>query len=342
MDYANATKNDIHMAVGQVFELLKNDTGMENPFRKIEKLSTETEGHEAYELDEIKVILQKCDSFLRPLFLVGFFTGLRLGDICTLRKDEIDFESRFIRRIQGKTGVLVSIPMSQPLYQYLSHSATLSDGEYLFPELCRQVKENSKGMICNRVKKFLNEEIGIVTQKTVEGRARKINLKGIHSLRHTFCSIAGMAGIPLPVVQSIVGHMTEKMTEYYSRHIDDETKARYMTFFGNHISMITSGNGDSASLPDMGHGLFILPDHNIKKEKSLDSLLMEKISLLSESQKKDLLEKLEDPSFLEDEKSHVSVISEPPQKAENKLNPLMVYGGRLASVLGMLFKKNPA
>ena len=59
-------------------------------------------------------------------------------------------------------------------------------------------------------------------------------MKDLHSCRHTFCCYAGLAGIPLAVVQSIVGHMTPAMTAHCSAHASMEDKRRGMerlTFF---------------------------------------------------------------------------------------------------------------
>ena len=53
-------------------------------------------------------------------------------------------------------------------------------------------------------------------------------MKDLHSCRHTFCYYAGLAGIPLAVVQSIVGHMTPSMTAHYSDHATTEDKRRGM------------------------------------------------------------------------------------------------------------------
>jgi hypothetical protein len=53
-------------------------------------------------------------------------------------------------------------------------------------------------------------------------------VKDLHSCRHTFCYYAGIAGIPLAVVQSIVGHMSPEMTKYYSAHATLEDKRRGM------------------------------------------------------------------------------------------------------------------
>ena len=56
----------------------------------------------------------------------------------------------------------------------------------------------------------------------------RFSMKDLHSCRHTFCYFAGLAGIPLTVVQSIVGHMSPEMTKHYSAHATLEDKRRGM------------------------------------------------------------------------------------------------------------------
>ena len=85
---------------------------------------------------------------------------------------------------------------------------------------------NSTG-VSYRIKQFL-EGLGIQTTRKPEGRTRAISVKDLHSCRHTFCYYAGLAGIPLSVVQSIVGHMSPEMTKHYSDHATTEDKRRGM------------------------------------------------------------------------------------------------------------------
>ena len=85
---------------------------------------------------------------------------------------------------------------------------------------------NSTG-VSYRIKQFL-EGLGIQTTRKPEDRTRAVSVKDLHSCRHTFCYYAGLAGIPLAVVQSIVGHMTPAMTEHYSAHASMEDKRRGM------------------------------------------------------------------------------------------------------------------
>ena len=61
----------------------------------------------------------------------------------------------------------------------------------------------------------------IEMQIRVEGRKRLATEASFHSLRHTFVSLAANAGVPLAVVQSIVGHTSTVMTRhYYHENVD--------------------------------------------------------------------------------------------------------------------------
>ena len=57
--------------------------------------------------------------------------------------------------------------------------------------------------------------------KKFEGRHRRTPEATFHSLRHTFVSFAANAGVPLHIVQSIVGHESTAMTQhYYHENLD--------------------------------------------------------------------------------------------------------------------------
>jgi len=82
---------------------------------------------------------------------------------------------------------------------------------------------NHQNVLNSRVLGYLHS-LGIKTQREVPGRKRKQSVKDFHSLRHCFCYYAGMRGVPLPVVQSIVGHLTQSMTRHYQSHADKQAR----------------------------------------------------------------------------------------------------------------------
>ena len=221
------TVNFYQVTCAEVFNLLKEDAGLQsNPFAGILKMDVTDETREAFTPEELKLIYDNLDNFTRPLFMMAVWTGLREGDICTLQWRDVDLDRRLIIRKTRKTGVKVKIPISNQLYDLIISMPCTEDSEYVFPEHARMYLSNSDG-VSYRVKKYL-EGLGIQTTRIPEGRTRAISVKDLHSCRHTFCYYAGLAGIPISVVQSIVGHMTPAMTEHYSDHATTADKRRGM------------------------------------------------------------------------------------------------------------------
>ena len=205
------------------FAVLLKQCGLtENPFEDILPVVEDSETREAFSEQELEKILTEAPDFIRNIFVVGFFTAFREGDISTLRWDEVLWEQGIIRRKLLKTGVIVEVPIMPPLAKFLQ-SQVGNGSEFVLPEHAAMYSSNPSG-ISYRVKKFLEEELHIVTTKKVPGRSRAVSIKDVHSLRHTFCYFAGVAGIPLVVVQNIVGHMTPEMTAHYTAHADRKTK----------------------------------------------------------------------------------------------------------------------
>ena len=223
-----------------VFSVLSRDANMlENPFADIAPAAETKEPREAFTEDELELILKEAPPFIRSIFVVGFFTAFREEDIATLKWSDVRFDEGIIRRklikTQHSSGAIVEVPIMPPLRDFLM-SQKGNDPVYVLPEHAKMYHDNPTG-ISYRVKKFL-EGLGIQTTKRVAGRTRAISVRDVHSLRHTFCYFAGVAGIPLVVVQSIVGHMTKEMTEHYTAHADIKTKREKMAMLPN-LSALT-------------------------------------------------------------------------------------------------------
>lgn len=193
-------------------------------------------------------------------------TALREGDICTLKWSEIDFENRVIRRSKmRKTGKGVDIPIMPQLYQYLqtlwqNREPKSKFAEYVLPEHAKMYLNNRSG-VPYRIKKFLEEKCGIVTTEKRPDRTRAVSIKDLHSCRHTFCYYAGLNGVPLNVVQSIVGHMTPEMTKHYSNHASLEVKREKMQLLPDFMQMTGNSEplGNCSQDPEILHLLQQIP-----------------------------------------------------------------------------------
>lgn len=201
---------------------------LENPFAHIEKMRQAPVSREIFNEQEIATLLAQTQHPLYPLIILGFYTGLRRGDIVRLSQAQLDWNNHFIRLDQHKTRHAVAIPMLPPVIRFLSPRRHLPGP--LFPELL-DAYQNQNEKLSSDFKSLL-QSIGIAdTTVAVPGRARKQSVKDVHSLRHTFAYVAGKYGVPFHVVQSILGHMTPAMTRHYMAHANDADKRAAMALF---------------------------------------------------------------------------------------------------------------
>ena len=277
------TINTYLMTLSEVFQLLEHDAGIiENPFSGIPKMPKEAETREAFTEEELKLIGENLEDFTRPLFTIAIATALREGDICTLLWAEVDFKNAMIlRQRMRKTGHPVEIPIMPPLMDYLHQLNAASKkrpedefSKYVLPEHAKMYLTNSSG-VSYRIKQFLEDTCKIKTTRIPEGRSRAVSVKDLHSCRHTFCYYAGLHGIPLPIVQSIVGHMTPEMTAHYSAHASREMKREKMAqmpaLLKTSAKHLLSGNVGSENSESARNELKRLAD--ILPEKIIKDLL---------------------------------------------------------------------
>jgi len=195
----------------------------DNPFAEIAKRRLQTHSRRALSRKELVTLLFSSEGEMQRLIWVGTFTGLRLGDCCTLRWAEVDLSSGVIRRVQRKIKnrrdpVIIGIP--RPLYRLLA-AVEMPTG-YVCPSYAqRYLKSRSEQTNISREIQAFFEKCGIETNLDV-GNSRKAVEVGFHSLRHTYASIHAEEGTPQAAIQDNMGHSNPAMTEHY-QHISEDT-----------------------------------------------------------------------------------------------------------------------
>lgn len=168
------------------------------------------------------------------LFLLGIYTGQRLGDCCTLRWCDVKEDRGIIQLVPRKTrkhlkGHPVTIPIHPALREALDECRVRSaecEGEnsewsdYVLPMMAEWYLSNERWRISSGLEEIF-KKAKIKTSVKLEGRKTATPDATFHSLRHTFVSFTVNGGVPLPVVQSIVGHTSNAMTRhYYHENVD--------------------------------------------------------------------------------------------------------------------------
>ena len=211
------TANEYRSALHQTFEIVKGESkATSNVWAEVPRSSSTSHRRRALTEEELRRIFNHVTGELRMLFATGLYTGLRLKDCACLSWQSVDMDAGVIRVIPAKTRrhgteVIVSF-RGTPLQQILEAIPPVNRTGYVMPSLA-EMYENENWRLRGMLAKVF-ADCGIRT--TVDSdKGRKSAEVGFHSLRHSFVSMAANAGVPLAVVQGIVGHTSAAMTQHY-------------------------------------------------------------------------------------------------------------------------------
>lgn len=306
--HSATTYNNHVCALREVFRTLAEKAGVtHDPWAGVCLRSDDSVSRRELTLDEVERLYaaaSKEGSQWKLLVMVGIYTGLRLGDCCRLKWDDVCLDRSVIQVIPEKTkrhmhGRPVTIPIHSSLMSELQEVfsrrvAEAQRGEFSDrinkidrigtptpnnlvnpvnyvsnnpvptppPRLCASARDNPPTGFVNPAiaELYLNRKwqldegirrifkaANITMSVRIEGRSRKTVVASFHSLRHTFVSLSANAGVPLPVVQSIVGHTSTAMTRHY--YHENEAVLRQAV---DAIPAIGAGNLPSVASPQSG------------------------------------------------------------------------------------------
>ena len=252
-ELCGTTYNGRVCVLREIFHTLAGKAGLdEDPWEGVRLRPDDSQSRRELTMDELRRLIEaakKSGEEWHKLFLVGIYTGLRLGDCCNLNWSSINIAQRIIQLIPSKTrrhahGRPITIPIHPALEAALLESAesdvqgvknenpatshlALSASHFSGPVMPTIAEMYSRGrwpvsQELSRIFKAAN----IVTSIRLDGRKNRTPIATFHSLRHSFVSFSANAGVPLHIVQSIVGHESTAMTRhYYHESVDSLRKA---------------------------------------------------------------------------------------------------------------------
>jgi integrase len=190
---------------------------------------------------EIQSLLDNCVPHLRKIVICALNTGMRRGEILTLKWSQI--RNGFIYLQKTKTNEARQIPINADLDSLFNQIKAEQNpkGKNVIP-----LDKNAEiGVQCNTEHVFTYNREPIKEIKTAFSHAvdkAKINDFRFHDLRHTFASLVLMKGGSLKDAQELLGHKDITMTLRYS-HLTQEHKRKAvnllngLTAFGSKNSM---------------------------------------------------------------------------------------------------------
>lgn len=152
-------------------------------------------------------------------------TGIRVGELCALRIQDLDFYNSSII-VMGKGGKERYLP----IYDNIKN-ALLDYLEFSRNELLKKSKKGHTDIL------FLNYRGGPLTPRGVRVILNNINMKAAndlkispHMLRHSFATHLLDNGADLRSVQELLGHANLSTTQIYTHVSKEQLKEEYMKY----------------------------------------------------------------------------------------------------------------
>ena len=224
-DHSASTYNNRLCVLREVHRtIMKKAAAKENPWDGFPLRADDSHTRRELTIEELARLVDMASresAEFRTLFGIAMYTGMRLGDCCKLTWAEVDIVRSIIQKVPEKTkkyrrGRPVTIPIHKVLADLLMQTPIENRTGYVLPQIGEWAALGARGMgrIHHRIGKIFHNA-GIVTSVKIEGRKWKAPEASFHSLRHTFVSMSANAGVPLHIVQAIVGHESTAMTRHY-------------------------------------------------------------------------------------------------------------------------------
>lgn len=157
--------------------------------------------------EEIEVLTPlECEQLLREVKKDGhnrniaivyllLHTGIRVSELCSLNKSDIDFERNLVLVKHNSTGEERAIPLSDDSRTYLQRHIEL-----------------------NRIEDalFVSKSNERLSERSVQYMLKKYQVNP-HKLRHTFCQLLVDKGVALEIVSELAGHKDINVTKRYAK-----------------------------------------------------------------------------------------------------------------------------
>lgn len=140
----------------------------------------------------------------KALVMTALATGVRLGELAHLTIDDVDWQAGLlrVRPETSKSRRLRYVPLGHQARMALYEYVQFKRGPYPYPSLF--LGETGEPL----------DRRGL--QMIVRRVARRAGLKVyMHMFRHTFATQSILSGVPLPYVQSVLGHQALSTTAVY-------------------------------------------------------------------------------------------------------------------------------
>lgn len=180
-----------------------------NPLRKVKFFQEVNTGFRVLSLDEESRLLTNATPAIQDIVGYALNTGSRIGEIFSLRWQNVDLERNLITVFSPKTQKTRVVPINSDVRRILEFWALGRKNEFVFYN-----QETGKP--------FVDLDAGLALA------CKKAGIAGVtwHKLRHTFASRLLERGVDIMTVKELLGHSTVTVTMRYTHsNLDSKVAA---------------------------------------------------------------------------------------------------------------------
>lgn len=195
-----------------------------NPVKKVRFFRELNTGLRVLSEEEEAKFLYNATPYIQDVARFALNTGMRIGEIFSLRWPQVDMEKRIISAFGHKTGKAREVPSNLETLKVLLGWQHNKRNEFVFynPETG---------------KPFVDLKGGFALA------CKKAGITGVswHTLRHTFASRLVKRGVDIVTVKELLGHSTITVTMRYTHTNIENKREAVQTLTGNGDNLVTIG-----------------------------------------------------------------------------------------------------
>jgi len=231
------TVSDIVILINCIFNYAFRNKHIENPIHisAPKNVQNRVQTFNIYEKSKMQEYIFKHLTHHGMAILLCLYVGLRIGEVCALKWENIDFTAKClyvldsIQRIKDlspeaktKTKVIIDIPKTE------SSIREIPLPDFLLPVLAR-LKGDDTSYIATNTARYIEPRLMQKKYKTILKRA-DIEYKNFHVLRHTFATDSYNKGMNIKNLSEILGHSDIKTTLRLYVHTSMEQKRKEINY----------------------------------------------------------------------------------------------------------------
>ena len=180
-----------------------------NPVQLVRKPSSQQGRERRLNKGEEEKLLKKCDAHSNPMLgwmvRVALYTGMRLGEIGSMRLNQVDLEKRVIRLTLTKNGTARTVPLSKKAVEVLTAAkANPARPEGTDLVFFGEIGKNKKRSYYRFEKQWsqIKKDLGLADLH-------------FHDLRHEAISRLSESGLDVMEISAVSGHKSMQMVKRY-------------------------------------------------------------------------------------------------------------------------------